>query len=308
MPKGYSLDAMASQFFPCAKNGLSSQNLNQYGGPDEYGIYFQPLNANATPERNYPVLSAGTLEVLPSVGTVMQRYTTYNNNMDFYIRNNYNNVWSPWQKFVNIDVVMGLVYPVGAIYLSTIAGFNPNNSLNFPGTWQQIQDGRTLRASTGNAGQGVGDVGGGDLVTLSAGHLPPHAHSIPDHAHTITHTHSTPAHTHSATTTIGDGGAHQHGSGITTNQGLYGNNPIANHTALSTANSSLNVEALTSPVGNHSHGATTTIGSTAFTTDGPNTNFSGSVVGQNTGNGPGSAASFNVSGAVRYVAVWHRVG
>ena len=68
-------------------------------------------------------------------------------------------------------------YPIGAIYLSTIAG-NPSSLLGF-GTWTQIEDKFLLAAgSTYDAG----DTGGAATVKLSKANLPAVSGTIAMHS------------------------------------------------------------------------------------------------------------------------------
>ena len=80
----------------------SSDNLNNL---TEQGIYIAPSNDITSVSRNYPVALAGTLEVITiSSGSLMQRYSTYNNS-GVYVRNyyDYRNVWYEWRKLTVDD-------------------------------------------------------------------------------------------------------------------------------------------------------------------------------------------------------------
>ena len=78
---------------------LKTINLDTLNSDDKCGVYYQTANANATPERNYPVKLAGTLEVFIAAG-MTQRYTVYSTH-DVYIRNNYGGKWDAWTKIPN---------------------------------------------------------------------------------------------------------------------------------------------------------------------------------------------------------------
>lgn len=56
---------------------LSTQNLNDLHYVENYGVWQCALNSNATSERNYPVLKAGTLLVLPSAYRGQQVYIPF---------------------------------------------------------------------------------------------------------------------------------------------------------------------------------------------------------------------------------------
>lgn len=62
------------------------------------------------------------------------------------------------------------MYPVGSIYLSTDANFNPNTA--FGGTWQKIENMFLL----GSGSRGVGATGGEENVTLNINQIPSHNH------------------------------------------------------------------------------------------------------------------------------------
>lgn len=95
------------------------------------------------------------------------------------------------------------IYPIGSIYLSTVAT-NPATLLG--GTWEQIQDKFVLAAGTTYP---AGSTGGNAVhVHTSPAHTHPvaahahasaaHTHTINDHSHTsAAHTHAIAAHTHS---------------------------------------------------------------------------------------------------------------
>ena len=60
-----------------------------------YGVWFNPANANATPELNYPSWQAGSLQVLQDAGTA-QIYTEYAGGKQ-YRRGLYDGRWSAWR-------------------------------------------------------------------------------------------------------------------------------------------------------------------------------------------------------------------
>ncbi|MEG2665338.1 MAG: pyocin knob domain-containing protein, partial [Hafnia sp.] len=60
----------------------------------DYGIWFNPANANATPELNYPSWQAGSLLILRDAGCT-QIYTEYASRRQFR-RGLYSGTWSPW--------------------------------------------------------------------------------------------------------------------------------------------------------------------------------------------------------------------
>ncbi|WP_311754646.1 pyocin knob domain-containing protein [Proteus columbae] len=75
----------------------ANQNLNNY---KTAGIYFQPANANATTNLNYPENMAGTLIVLKNAG-ITQLYYVYNTSR-IYSRSQYDKGnFTPWAKEFN---------------------------------------------------------------------------------------------------------------------------------------------------------------------------------------------------------------
>lgn len=78
---------------------LGTSDLNQATDPSV--AYAQAVNANATAERHYPVLEAGSAEVLPfsaaNPDRIMQRYTTWQTLRVFH-RARFNGVWSGWKE------------------------------------------------------------------------------------------------------------------------------------------------------------------------------------------------------------------
>ncbi|MDY3693437.1 MAG: pyocin knob domain-containing protein [Proteus mirabilis] len=75
----------------------ANQNLNNY---KTAGIYFQPANANATTNLNYPEAMAGTLIVLKNAG-ITQLYYVYNTSR-IYSRSQYDKGnFTPWAKEFN---------------------------------------------------------------------------------------------------------------------------------------------------------------------------------------------------------------
>lgn len=77
------------------------------------------------------------------------------------------------QMFLKEVNVAQLVYPVGAIYMSTVAT-NPKTLFGF-GTWEQIKDTFLLAAGSTYTG---GSTGGEAAVTLTTKQIPSHNHGI----------------------------------------------------------------------------------------------------------------------------------
>lgn len=82
-------DTGAIPFFGEISTGTNLNTLT------DYGIWFNPANANATPELNYPSWQAGSLQVLRDAGTA-QIYTEYSGGKQ-YRRGLYDGRWSAWR-------------------------------------------------------------------------------------------------------------------------------------------------------------------------------------------------------------------
>ena len=82
--------------------------------------------------------------------------------------------------------LLDLIYPVGAIYMST-SGTNPSNL--FGGTWVAWGSGRVPVGVNGNDGNfnAVEKTGGQSTVTIASNNLPAHNHGVndPGHQHTL---------------------------------------------------------------------------------------------------------------------------
>lgn len=71
---------------------------------------------------------------------------------------------------IKLDV-LDIFYPVGTIYQSSDANFNPNEK--WGGTWVKIEN----RFLLGSGSRGVGAQGGEENVTLNVNQIPSHSHS-----------------------------------------------------------------------------------------------------------------------------------
>ena len=83
-----------------AWNALTTENLNDV---KQRGYYYQPLNIEATSERNYPANTAGYLIVFNnSINSwgVTQFYKVYNSDRVFIRRTTSATAWSTWDSFV----------------------------------------------------------------------------------------------------------------------------------------------------------------------------------------------------------------
>ncbi len=90
----------------------------------------------------------------------------------------------PITRAKNVEDLIDLVYPVGAIYMSTV-GTSP--ATLFGGTWEALDDGRVLIGA--NNTYQAGTTGGEASHTLTVGEMPSHTHeastgSAGAHTHT----------------------------------------------------------------------------------------------------------------------------
>lgn len=67
--------------------------------------------------------------------------------------------------------ILDVFYPVGSIYITSNANFNPNDA--WGGNWIKIED----RFLFGSGSRAVGALGGEENVTLNADQMPSHSHS-----------------------------------------------------------------------------------------------------------------------------------
>lgn len=103
------------------------------------------------------------------------------------------NAYNTLNERLNEDVVnfFDIVRPVGSLYSTTDATFNPNTAKGWHGTWERIKD--CVIYASGDSDT-VGQIVGNNTHTLTTSELPSHTHSIPALSGTAA---SAGAHTHS---------------------------------------------------------------------------------------------------------------
>ena len=153
------------------------------------------------------------------------------------------------------------IYPVGALYLSTVA---TSPATLFGGVWERIQGKFLLAASdvvTNNgAQQRAGSIGGVASVTLTGAQsgIPPHVHALSNHVHEVpAHTHP---HTNPSVVAVGDHTHKMTFSKVTNGTGTTGNGPNYTNSVVLDYNVSWNLYQPTS-VGGGGHGHSLTGGS-----------------------------------------------
>lgn len=84
------------------RGSLGSRNLNDVIGSENYGVWDNSTNVNATSEKNYPTTKAGTLLVLPSAYKGQQVYIPFDE-PSIWMRDTRSNatqtVWGQWFKY-----------------------------------------------------------------------------------------------------------------------------------------------------------------------------------------------------------------
>jgi len=113
-------------------------NLNDY---TTQGEYRQNMNANATPELNYPAQLAGALKVMNVANGVIQEYTTFGSTRRKFLRGLYDVVWSGWVEF-----------------------YSSGNDASL------VKTSRTI--STGTGLTGGGDLSANRTISLASSHWP----------------------------------------------------------------------------------------------------------------------------------------
>ena len=115
--------------------------------------------------------------------TNIDRVAAINTGLDDIYRKNET---YPKSQTLKNSGLLDLIYPVGAIYMST-SETNPGNL--FGGTWVSWGSGRVPVGVNGNDGNfnAVEKEGGQSTVTIGSNNLPPHNHGIndPGHGHTL---------------------------------------------------------------------------------------------------------------------------
>lgn len=121
------------------RGSLAERNLNDLYDVDNYGVWQNSSNANATAERNYPTTKAGTLFVLPSAYKGQQIYIPFDNK-GIYIRdtrtNNTPTTWGAWFKMGEDKLGNSGNQTLDGIL--TVGRANEWQNLRFPsgnGTW-----------------------------------------------------------------------------------------------------------------------------------------------------------------------------
>lgn len=118
---------------------LTTQNLNDLHNTENYGVWQNPLNANATTERNYPTNKAGTLLVLPSAYRGQQVYIPFDE-PSIWLRDTRNHAtqttWGQWFRLGDDKLGNSGNQTLNGIL--TIGTANNWQAMRFPsgnGTW-----------------------------------------------------------------------------------------------------------------------------------------------------------------------------
>jgi len=188
----------------------SGTDLNTY---TTTGLYLVPSNTYATSGTNFPISTAGLLEVISNTyqgSTFVWQYyhVRGDNGTKTYMRSHYNGTWASWAIIWNSandgsgsgmdsdtvdnkhasDFVLAtdntataiatkifdLLYPIGSIVEFATAA-NPNSLPGWKGTWTQIKDKFTLAAGDIYA---AGQTGGSATHALTEAQMPSHKHDV----------------------------------------------------------------------------------------------------------------------------------
>lgn len=136
-------------------------DVNQDNNKIDTALYAN-ANAISTAETDIAAITTRLDNNLPAagqVGNVLQKTATGAAWVDLGLDNN----------------IIDMIYPVGSIYLSYDANFNPANA--FGGSWVRIQD-RFLLAAGNEYSSGA--VGGSATHTLTVNEMPSHNHQALD--------------------------------------------------------------------------------------------------------------------------------
>lgn len=179
-------DIIAIRYKQDASTGVESAELIVLQG--------DAVNTGRTPAG--PTLKSGNLYE----GDMIDDFPLYEVTLDNL---NITTVTSMFVMLPTLSGIFELIYPVGAIYMSTNSA-NPKNL--FGGTWEEIQ-GKFLLAR--DESHEAGTTGGTEYVTLTTEQIPAHSHMGGEHTHTgPSHTHTISSHGHTAS--CASNGAHTH--------------------------------------------------------------------------------------------------
>lgn len=153
------------------------------------GDFYTKREVDAKLEQEATQAIANIVNNAPSVlNTLQELASALNNDPNFA---------TTMTNLIGTKATLQQVYPVGSIYLSTVAT-NPNTLFGF-GTWEHVEAGRFLLAQGGKYANG--SKGGSETHQLTASEMPTHNH--------YGSTHQSGGHTHTGSTA--GVGAHSHG-------------------------------------------------------------------------------------------------
>jgi hypothetical protein len=89
-----------------------------------------------------------------------------------------------------VAALFDMFHPIGSLYPTTNANFNPNTAKGWHGKWERIKDCVIYAAGDSDT---IGSIVGSNTHTLTEAELPSHTHSIPELSGS---TNETGAHTH----------------------------------------------------------------------------------------------------------------
>ena len=142
---------------------------------------------------------------------------------------------------LNEDVanLFDMFHPIGSLFPTTDASFNPNTATGWHGTWERIKDCVIYAAGDSDT---VGQIVGSNTHTLTTAELPSHTHSIP-----------------ALSGTAESNGAHKHDMYIPSPYSLTTTNPISGAGIITQENP---LSTTTDSAGAHTHTVTTNASTT----------------------------------------------
>ncbi len=191
-------------------------------------------------------------------------------------------------------------HPVGTLYETLDASFNPNTASGWSGTWERIKD-RFVYACGDN--QTIGSTGGSNTHTLTVAELPSHSHGLNNHTHSYAHTHTTP----SQNITTSGNGSHVHESrdtntyaeslqAVSTRRDYFANTGYTS----SYSGQPRNLKDIMYAAGSHTHTATVA----AMTTNSQSSTTTGGNTDNTTNTGSGTAIDMRPAFIRAYI--WKR--
>ena len=147
----------------------------------------------------------------------------------------------------NLAGLFDVYHPVGSLYSTTDANFNPNTAKGWHGTWERIKD--CVIYAAGDSDK-VGSIVGSNTHTLTEAELPKHRHTIP-----------------SLSGSTNEAGVHHHAYYLNSGINVAGGGSDMKYKAINTWGAETTAGA-TADAGKHTHTVTTNASNTGYTGSG----------------------------------------